>query len=231
MSPSQRCPRPRAPRAFRLAGLAAVLALAAGCAKQAEAPSGPVQPARPEDVQAATVSMWRSQFDAHKEQWNAVMTSDDASPLPEDRRASFPGLAFYAYDPAWRYVGDLERLRPPGFIQVPDTKGRAQAYLDYGRFPIERNGVVATLEVYRPVEHPEQFFIAFFDSTNGSETYAGGRYAHLDSLDTHRFVLDFNQAYNPYCAYDSSWMCPIPPRANALPFAVRAGMMNAPGAH
>ncbi|MEO6463369.1 MAG: DUF1684 domain-containing protein, partial [Candidatus Eisenbacteria bacterium] len=63
------------------------------------------------------------------------------------------------------------------------------------------------------------------DSTSGGETYGGGRYVHLDSLDTHRFVLDFNKAYNPYCAWDASWICPLPPRENALPFAVRAGMM------
>ena len=113
-------------------------------------------------------------------------------------------------------------------LAASDEMKEDQAYLDYGRFPIERDGVVATLEVYRPVEHPDQFFIAFFDSSNGGETYEGGRYVHLDSLDTHRFVLDFNKAYNPYCAYDSSWICPIPPRANALPFAVRAGMMGVP---
>src|SRR5258708_5840269 len=88
---------------------------------------------------------------------------------------------------------------------------------------------VDTLRVYRPSEHPEQYFIAFTDSTTGGETYGGGRYAHLDSLDTHRFVLDFNQAYNPYCAYDTLWACPLPPRANTLPYAVRAGMTNPPG--
>lgn len=212
----------------------AVLVLAlvffVGCAKPPADLGKPVAPARPEQVQAATVSMWRSQFDAHRAQWEAEIARSPDSPLPEEKRASFAGLRFYAFDPSWRLVGDLQRLRPPGFIEVPDTKGRGQAYLDYGRFAIERDGVVATLEVYRPVEHPDQFFIAFFDSTNGGDTYAGGRYAHLDSLDVHRFVLDFNKAYNPYCAYDSSWICPIPPRANALPFAVRAGMM-APEGH
>jgi hypothetical protein len=196
-----------------------------GCAGPGEDLGKPVPPAKPEVVQPATVSMWRSQFEAHRAQWEAEIARSPDSPLPEAKRAAFPGLRFYGFDPAWRYVGDLQRLRPPAFIQVPDTKGRGQAYLDYGRFPIERDGVVATLAVYRPVEHPDQFFIAFFDSTNGGETYEGGRYVHLDSLDVHRWVLDFNQAYNPYCAYDASWICPIPPRANALPFAVRAGMM------
>jgi uncharacterized protein (DUF1684 family) len=223
MLPSPRPSRiPSAPAAVALALAAAAFA---GCAPKAEDRGGPVPPARPEAVQAATVSMWRTQFETHRAQWEAVIAQSPDSPLPEERRASFPGLRFYAFDPAWRYVGDLQRLVPPAFIEIPDTKGETQSYLDYGRFPIERDGVVATLEVYRPVDHPDQFFIAFFDSTNGGDTYEGGRYVHLDSLDMHRFVLDFNKAYNPYCAYDSSWICPIPPRANALPFGVRAGMM------
>jgi len=202
-----------------------VALLAAGCAGKDSAPSGPVAPAKPEAAQAATVAMWRTQFETHREQWEAVLAGPD-SPLPEAARATFPGVRFFPFDPSWRYVGDLERLRPPRFIEVPDSKGSTQSYFDYGRFPIERDGVVATLEVHRPVEHPDQFFIAFFDSTNHGDTYEGGRYVHLDSLDAHKFVLDFNTAYNPYCAFDSSWICPVPPRTNALPFAVRAGMMG-----
>lgn len=213
---------------FRAGALALVL-LALGCARETDTPKGPVAPARPEVAQAATVAMWRTQFDGHRAQWAATFAGPD-SPLPEAVRGTFSGPGFYPFDENWRFVGDLERLDPPRFIEVGDTRGTTQDYVDYGRFPIERDGVVATLEVHRPVDHPDQFFIAFFDSTNGRETYAGGRYVHLDSVDTHRFVLDLNKAYNPYCAYDSSWICPLPPRANALPFAVRAGMMMG-GAH
>ena len=214
---------------FRAAAFALTL-LAFGCAKkEAAAPGGPVPPARPETPEPETVAMWRTQFEGHRAAWEATFAGPD-SPLPEEARASFTGLTFYPFDEHWRFVGDLERLPSPAFIKVTDTKGKTQDYVDYGRFPIEHDGVVATLQVHRPVDHPDQYFIAFFDSTNGGETYEGGRYVHLDSVDTHRFILDFNKAYNPYCAYDSSWICPIPPRANALPFAVRAGMM-APAKH
>jgi uncharacterized protein len=213
-----------------LAGVTIGLGLAAaGCAPKEDDLSGPVEPARPEVVQAATVTMWRSQFEAHRAQWQAVMTMSEDSPLPEEKRATFEGPRFFAFDPSWRFVGDLERLRPPSFVQLPDTKGQSQAYVLYGRFPFERGGRVATLVVHRPVDHPDQYFIAFTDSTSGAETYGGGRYVHLDSLDTHRFVLDFNKAYNPYCAWDASWICPLPPAENALPFAVRAGMMAPEG--
>jgi uncharacterized protein (DUF1684 family) len=217
--------RPRGAWAALPTCVAVALALA-GCAPKTA--RGPAPPATPESVQSQTVAMWRSQFDQSKAQWNTLFTGDD-SPLPEDKRAAFPGQPWYPYAPEWRFVGDLVRLHPPRGIDVPDTKGKTQVYWDYGRYALRVGGSVDTLRVLRPGDHPEQYFVAFRDSTTGVETYAGGRYAHLDSLDEHRFVLDFNAAYNPYCAYDTTWMCPIPPRENTLPFAVRAGMLKPPG--
>jgi uncharacterized protein (DUF1684 family) len=226
---SRRARRSAAWAAAVAAALVACVAcvIASGCARR-EVASVPAPPAAPETVQPQTVAMWRSQFDEHKAQWNTLFQGDD-SPLPEAARASFPGQGFYPFAPEWRFVGDLVRNRQVAGIALPDTKGRTQVYWDYGRYPLRVGDRVDTLRVYRPSEHPEQYFIAFTDSTTGRETYGGGRYAHLDSLDTQRFVLDFNQAYNPYCAYDTLWACPLPPRENALPYAVRAGMTKPPG--
>jgi uncharacterized protein (DUF1684 family) len=209
--------------------VALVLTLPGGCARY-ETARGPAPPATPESAQAASVAMWHSRYDQGVAQWNALLVSDD-SPLPEEKRAHFAGQPFFPFAPAWRFVGDLVRLHPMEAILVPDTKGKTQVYYDYGRYPLRVGESIDTLRVYRPSDHPEQYFIAFRDSTTGSETYGGGRYAHLDSLDEHRFVLDFNLAYNPYCAYDTTWMCPLPPRENTLPFAVRAGMTKPPGGH
>ncbi len=205
--------------------LFAILAiLASGCARK-DVAEGPVAPARNEELSPATLSMLRSRFETHKQQWSDVLRGPD-SPLPDDRRASFSELRFHPYDPAWRFVGDLERLRPPRAFDLPDNRGRTSPYLEYGTYPFIAQRDTARLTVYRPFEHPDQYFIAFADSTSGLETYGGGRYVHLDSLDTDKFVLDFNKAYNPYCAYDSTWICPLPPRENVLPFAVRAGMLD-----
>ncbi len=212
---------------------ALTLALAlfvAGCAKPADDLTKPVAAAVPETGNGATVSMWRSQFENHKEQWRTTFEGGE-SPLPEAQRegAGVPG--FFGYAPEWRLVGDLQRLGPAQkFIELPATRGKTQAYLEYGRFAVASGADTVTLKVYRPVDHPDQFFIAFHDQTNGEETYGGGRYVHLDSLDVHRFILDFNKAYNPYCAYDSVWICPLPPAGNTLPFPVRAGM-TAPKGH
>lgn len=211
-----------------LAALTALLLI--GCAKRAtEDLTRPVPPAKPEVANDATLAMWRSTFEQQTTQWREVFKSE-ASPLPESKRATFEGPDFSPYDPQWRLVGDLQRIRPQRWIEVPSTHGKTQTYLEYGRFPVAADSDTVALVVYRPLEHPEQFFIPFHDATNGEETYGGGRYVHLDSLDVHRWVLDFNKAYNPYCAYDSVWICPLPPPSNTLPLPVRAGM-KAPKGH
>jgi uncharacterized protein (DUF1684 family) len=212
-----------------VAALVAFAALSgAGCSRRDSA-QGPPPPATNEALAPGTLAMLRSQFETHKEQWNAVMSGPD-SPLPEDRVNAFGGLGFYPYAPEWRFVGDLERQRPPRVVSLDDSKGRTQLYFEYGTYRFVAGADTAALLVYRPPDHPTQFFILFRDSTSGSETYGGGRYVHLDSLEQHKFVLDFNKAYNPYCAYDSSWVCPLPPASNTLRFAVRAGML-ATGTH
>ena len=210
--------------------LAALLAVA-GCAKkQAAGPAGAggaAPPARAEDVSLSTLALMRGSFEQHKAQWRAVLSGAD-SPLPMDQVDAFPGPEFYPYDASWRFVGDLDRSAAPRTLAMPDTKGREEPYIEYGLFRFERAGRVDTLVVYRPIEHPQQFFIPFRDSTSGHETYEGGRYVHLDSLAASRFLLDFNHAYNPYCAYASTWACPLPPRRNELAAAVRAGMKFTP---
>ncbi len=210
--------------AFAVVALLSV-ALATGCAKGNGA-KGPPPPATAEELAPGTLAMLRSQFETHKEQWNAVMAGPD-SPLPAEHVNAFGGLSFYPYAPEWRFVGDLERLAEPRAVTLDDSKGRTQLYFEYGRYRFLALGDTTTLLVYRPYAHEEQYFIAFRDSTSGRETYGGGRYVHLDSLGEHQFVLDFNKAYNPYCAYDTSWVCPLPPLSNTIRHAVRAGMLGA----
>jgi uncharacterized protein (DUF1684 family) len=216
-----------------LLALAACCALTfAGCARdgQKEASgdkTANLGPAKSEPLSVASVAMMRSQFESHKEEWRTVLKGHD-SPLPLDKVDVFEGPEFAPYDPSWRFVGGLERLPGPRTVPLPDNRGKTQTYMEYARYPFERMGRVMSVLVYRPIEHPEQFFIPFADSTNGQETYQGGRYVHLDSLGEQRFALDFNKAYNPYCAYDEHWACPLPPTENHMPAAIRAGMLYTP---
>ena len=92
----------------------------------------------------------------------------------------------------------------------------------FGRFAARWEGKPFWLEVYR---NPEGggLEVFFKDPTNGDQTYAGGRYARIERLDDGRYLLDLNTAYNPYCAYNHDYVCPLPPPQNQLFFAVRAG--------
>jgi uncharacterized protein (DUF1684 family) len=207
-----------------------VLLIVAGCARKVDVVTQPVPAAKPETANAATVSMWRSQFDSQREQWRATFQGAE-SPLAEAQRAGAEGPEFFPFAPEWRLIGDFQRLGPAShLVELPATRSKTQGYFEYGRFPVASGADTVQLVVYRPVDHPDQYFIPFADGTSGADTYGGGRYVHLDSLDVHRWILDFNKAYNPYCAYDTSWICPLPPPANHLPFPVRAGMM-APKEH
>lgn len=69
----------------------------------------------------------------------------------------------------------------------------------------------------------QALFVPFVDETSGKETYGSGRYLDLEQARGDDYVLDFNMAYNPYCAYNDDYVCPIPPRENKLPIEIRAG--------
>ena len=92
----------------------------------------------------------------------------------------------------------------------------------FGRLFFPFDGKVFWLEIHRNVEAGD-LSIFFTDETNGNQTYSAGRYVPLTDLGDGTYLIDFNRSYNPYCAYNSSYVCPMPPAHNHLPFAVLAG--------
>jgi hypothetical protein len=110
------------------------------------------------------------------------------------------------------------------------TAGKTRPCERWGRVTFLRKGRELSLQVYRLLDRPEGsggagLFLPFKDATSGKETYAAGRYVDLDGPDGGPYVLDFNRAYNPSCAYGEPlrFQCPVPPPENALDVAVRAG--------
>jgi uncharacterized protein (DUF1684 family) len=151
------------------------------------------------------------------------------SALPPDERRSFGGLRYYPYDPALRFVvrvedaadrGSLEvRLRDDGVVRL--------ARLGIARFAVD--GQACALTVFWVSGYGGGVFLPFRDATAASETYPGGRYL-LDTIkgadlgqDGDRLILDFNYAYNPSCAYDPRWDCPLAPPENWLTVPIPAG--------
>jgi uncharacterized protein len=173
---------------------------------------------------------WEREIAELRQARDTTFASDPDSPLPIAQRATFRSLAYFPPDPAWRYAGSVERYPTAERITIVTTNGTRRPCERWGRLTFEREGRVLTLQVYRLLDLPERpggegLFLPFKDATTGKETYPAGRYVDLEGPDGGPFVLDFNHAYNPSCAYGEPerFQCPVTPAENALSIAVTAG--------
>lgn len=150
------------------------------------------------------------------------------SPLGDAQREAFDGLAYYEVNEALVLVVSVERFAATEpMIEMETSTGDIRPYRRWGRFSFEVEGEVASLTIYSDI-YGQEFFLPFRDATNGEETYGAGRY--LDNhrpgvwdLGNGRVKIDFNYSYNPYCAYDLAYSCPLPPRENWLSVRIEAG--------
>ena len=150
------------------------------------------------------------------------------SPLPPDRRETLHGVSYFEYDPRVRVLAEV-RPSERETLAIGTSHPRSIEFAHFGDTVFELDGRSLSLELYWLAGYGGGLFLPFADTTSGEETYGGGRYL-LDTVkgadlgtEDGRLVLDFNFAYNPSCAYDSSWLCPLAPPRNRLPVAVRAG--------
>ena len=142
------------------------------------------------------------------------------SPLTREQRLNFRGLNYFPENKALSLEVKVEEFPVKEEFEMQTSTGSAQLYQKYGKFKFAVDGVEAELILYRS-EHG--FFLPFIDSLAGSETYPAGRYLEPEPLPGNYFLVDFNLAYNPYCAYNEMWSCPIAPPENRLKVAIRAG--------
>jgi len=152
--------------------------------------------------------------------------SGKESPIPEQYRAGFKGLAYYPINPALRFSARLNRYPGPKQVRLGSNTGEIRRGLRYGYFEFPVDGQSCRLQVYRLDDGSGgavDLFIPFRDATSGRETYAAGRYIDLKENTSGIYDLDFNRAYNPYCAYNSEFSCPVPPEENTLKVPIRAG--------
>lgn len=142
------------------------------------------------------------------------------SPLTPEQKSDFHGLNYFPEDENLRLEVKVEEFPVKEEVKMQTTTGDVQAYQKFGRFHFLVDGQEAALTIY----HSENgFFLPFVDLLAGKETYPAGRYLEPESLPGGRFLVDFNLAYNPYCAYNEMWSCPITPFENHLKVPVRAG--------
>jgi uncharacterized protein (DUF1684 family) len=149
-----------------------------------------------------------------------MFASDGHSPLTPEQRQTFAGLHYFPENPALRLDVTVEEFAQKDNIEMQTTTGDVQTYTRYGRFKFNVDGQPAELTLYYG-EHG--FFLPFVDALAGVETYPAGRYLEPEPLVGRTFRVDFNDAYNPYCAYNDQWSCPLTPAENRLRVPIRAG--------
>ena len=157
------------------------------------------------------------------------MRTDEHSPIPSDEKAAFRKLNYYRPKIAYRKEASIERFDEAKRFLMKTTTERLPEYSLYGMVRFRHNGKTYALNVYQNIEltrkpgFQKSLFIPFNDETNGKATYGGGRFLDITEPGADTLILDFNLAYNPYCAYNHKYSCPIPPKENNLKIKVRAG--------
>lgn len=142
------------------------------------------------------------------------------SPLTRAQKAAFQGLSYFPENPDLAFELPVERFAEPEEIVLQTSTGGEQVYTRYGRITFPVDGQEVSLTVY---QSEAGFFLPFVDGLAGAETYPAGRYLDPEPAGPEMLRVDFNLAYNPYCAYNENWSCPLTPFENRLKVAIRAG--------
>jgi uncharacterized protein len=166
---------------------------------------------------------------------NELFGSHHQSPLPEERRKEFAGLTYFDYDPTMRVAARVTRTQPETYA-IATSADSTYEFTRVGKVEFTAKGTGMSLELYWLEGYGGGLFLPFRDATSGTETYGAGRYL-LDTIkgadlgmQDDKLVVDFNFAYNPSCAYDPRWVCPLAPPPNRLDFSIEAGERLSNGA-
>lgn len=164
-----------------------------------------------------------STLEEHRKLKDEFMAQDPHSPLTPEQKENFTGLNYFPENPDLRLEIDPAPFEEQQKVQMQTSTGDVQTYTRYGRFSFEVDGQPAELTLFAS---PHGFFLPFVDSQAGEETYGAGRYLDPPQLPNGKILIDFNDAYNPYCAYNELWSCPLPPAENRLNAPIKAGEKN-----
>lgn len=155
-----------------------------------------------------------------RHQKDAFFRTDPHSPLTPDQQDHFEGLRYFEPNPDLDLTVEVDEFDDEDSLQMETTTGGVQTYRRFGTFEFEVDGETAQLTIFH---NQNGFFLPFVDSQAGDVTYPAGRYLEPEQLPDGRFHIDFNHAYNPYCAYNEAWTCPITPPENRIAVPVQAG--------
>jgi uncharacterized protein len=161
-----------------------------------------------------------SELEAFRKEKDDFFRHDPQSPLTREQKQTFQGLNYFPENADLRLEVKAEELPKKDKIEMQTSTGDIQVYYRHSQIHFAVGGQKAELTIY---EGEHGFFLPFVDSQAGKETYPAGRYLEPEVLPGGRFLVDFNVAYNPYCAYNEHWSCPLTPFENRLKVPIQAG--------
>lgn len=166
----------------------------------------------------------------YQEQLNKEYATEGESPLMEEDLAIFKGLDFFAINSKFAVEATFVRTENEKVFKMKTSTARLPEYLKYGEFHFTIDNIDYKLNVYQNIDltkkegFEDYLFLPFSDLTCGKESYIGGRYIDVRIPKSEKIIIDFNTAYNPYCAYNHKYSCPIVPLENDLNIEIRAGV-------
>ncbi|SOD91762.1 DUF1684 domain-containing protein [Spirosoma fluviale] len=169
------------------------------------------------------------QLAKHRETYKKDLLASAGGPIKAEEDLAY--VQFYAPDSSYRVTAAAERIPNAEPFEMPTYNGKTRPHVAYALLSFVLNGKKQQLTLYRNLnvirmpEYRDYLFLPFKDATSGKETYGGGRYIDLRTGDIKdgRVTIDFNKAYNPYCAFQEGYPCPIPPKNNTLSVSIEAG--------
>ena len=171
---------------------------------------------------------YSEQISTHREKYKQDFIKESNSPLKEN---DLQNLHFYDADSSYKISADVEILKNEKVFKMPTYDGTSKEFYRYAKINFNLNDKAITMTLYKSIAlasnpaYKDLLFLPFTDETNNVETYGGGRYIDLSSkeISDNKIEVDFNKAYNPYCAYSDGYRCPVPPEENNLELAIKAG--------
>ncbi|MEA5461813.1 DUF1684 domain-containing protein [Arcicella sp. LKC2W] len=156
-----------------------------------------------------------------RKQKDDFLKTDKESPIKE--KATFKGLKYFEINPNFKVVGKLDKFASDQTINISMTDGSVEEYEAYGNVSFEIEGKKYALKIFKTPEG--NLFLPFKDLTSNKETYGAGRYLDfgVNDVKNNQIEIDFNKAYQPYCAYNETFTCPITPAENFLNLALKVG--------
>ncbi len=167
---------------------------------------------------------WRRALLRFRLEKDEFMRHGRDSPFARPGAPRFTGLKYFEPDPSFHFAAALQRYPTESSVIMTTNEGTRQLYNRVGRFDLVVSGRTVSVQAYQSAERDDRnLFLPFKDATSGRETYGSGRYLDMAVQHDDRYLVDFNYAYNPYCAYAEEYACPLPPAENWLVVPIAAG--------